>query len=194
MNFSTAYTKNLTKKRLPFILTLTTLYLVTLLICYILSNIIFHQLWIHRMALVHTILEVVCIFIALGTFIVVWYTYDCNPAYLNLLGLGFLVVATFDILHVLYFPALDLYPNGYYDLAAKFWIMGRLTEAVIIFLIAANVFTFNIPKKIISLFIIIFVALIPTLLILEFYDFFPILLTEEGLTTLKVVLEYTNYF
>lgn len=190
MSFRPITTTNLVRKRLPFIFTITISYLITLLLCFILSIIIFNQIWLQQMAFVHTILEVVCIFIALCTFIIVWYTYDSNPVNLNLLGLGFLVVAIYDIFHVLYFPALNLYPNNYYDLGAKFWVMGRFAEAIIIFLIAANVFTFNIRKKGISLFIILFVAIVPSVTIIMFYDLFPILLTKGGLTPLKVILEY----
>lgn len=85
--------------------------------------------WENSYMVIHTLLEILCIMIALSSFLVVWYVSKIQQTNL-ILGLGFLVVAIFDALHTFFWQGLGLFPNSYYDLSARYWLAGRFFEAL----------------------------------------------------------------
>ena len=133
-------------------------------------------------------LELFCILIAISTFLAIWYVSKIKQ--LNLiLGLGFLAVAIFDSFHTLYWQGMGLFPNGYYDLSAKYWLAGRFFEAL--FLILSTTSISKLPiNRYVGLFITVCLSFSIGFTFLYTPHVFPVLLTPEGVTPLKVFIEY----
>lgn len=165
------------------------IYVLTLTISLIISFLM-HNTWIKYLQVYHTILELVCVFIAMSIFFSIWYNYKRSSLGSCLLGFGFLAVAAFDALHSVYFLKLDLTTSTYFDLSTKYWIYGRLVQAIAIFFsvkeLKAKVKISRITALLLT---IIFISLLSYLSIV-YHDYLPILLTEEGVTPIKVVIEY----
>jgi PAS domain S-box-containing protein len=127
-------------------------------------------------------------FIALAIYTSVWYNYEKTDISTRFLGFGFLIVAIFDGLHTLYYLKLNLSINSYYDLSTWNWILGRLTQAVMIYLS-----TFNLKVKI-NKWIPLVGSIAFVMGIFYFINIYhhllPMLLTDKGVTPLKITLEY----
>lgn len=147
-----------------------------------------HNTWIENLNLYHTILEATCVFFALAIFVSIWYNYERNSSRNCILALGFLVIANFDIMHAIYFLQLDLNINSYFDLSTRYWMIGRLTEAIII-LLCTYKFKYRLNKWK-GLGIALSIVLIVYYCTISYHDYFPILLTSKGVTPVKIVLEY----
>lgn len=147
-----------------------------------------HSTWIRNLNLYHTILEATCVFFALAVFVSIWYNYERNSSSNCILALGFLVVAMFDILHAIYFLRLDLNITSYFDLSTTYWIIGRLTEAIIMILCTLNLK--RRPNKWKGIGISLSIVFAIYYCTINYHDYFPILLTSKGVTPVKIVLEY----
>jgi PAS domain S-box-containing protein len=147
-----------------------------------------HDSWVKHLNIYHTVLELICIFIAMSIFMCVWYTYRRNTAANQVLAFGYLAVVIFDALHTFYFLRLDLSSKTYFDLSTRYWILGRLAEAVFLLLSVSLVkVKFN---KWINLFMIIILTLGISKFMISYHNFLPVLLTEQGVTPIKVAMEY----
>ncbi|MDO7788975.1 MASE3 domain-containing protein [Desulforamulus aquiferis] len=136
----------------------------------------------------HTIMELACIFVALASFLVFWLTHEQASPHHHLLGFGFLIVAIFDIFHTYHYQGLNLFPEGYDEISARYWVMGRMTEAVIILISIGKIF--QEIKKWTGLLISIIFAMGTSLIILYNPGSMPQLLEGQSVTTVKVYLEY----
>lgn len=152
------------------------------------TAIFMHDIWIKYLNMYHTILELTCVFIALSIFMSVWFIYNRNSVSCNILGLGYLAVAIFDILHTFYHLKLNLVPNSYFDLSTRFWILGRLTEAIVL-LLSVQLVRIKFSKWT-NLFITLGIVLGIFYFVVIYHDYLPILLTSTGVTPIKVMLEY----
>jgi len=167
------------------------LYIIVLFVCFILAKIFSASgLWAAHTGICHTIFELICIFIAIFIFLVIWHTYERNSPVNHLVGFGFLVVALFDLFHAYYWPGLNFYPSEHYDLTVGYWILGRLTEAIVLFVISLGAF-----KSTLNKWAWLLVSLVPALglsyLVLSKPGLFPVLFAwGEGLTAEKIILEY----
>lgn len=162
-------------------------FLTTLSLSFFIS-IFVHNIFIRYLDIYHTVLELVCVFIALSIFISVWHLYNRNPVSCNILGFGFLAVAIFDSLHIFYHLKLNLTQDLYLDFSTKFWILGRATEAIGL-LVSVQV-TISKLKKWTKLFITLVLILGVCCFLFIYGDYLPILLTNQGVTPVKVMLEY----
>lgn len=162
-------------------------YILILLLSVILSQ-IFHNSWVNNLNTYHTILESICVFIAGSMFIAVWFTYNPKIPSNFILGFGYLAVAIFDAFHAFYFLRLNLTAETYFDSSTRFWILGRLSEAIIIYISIRK----TTPKsnKYVNLFITLTCAFGLSYLLVACHDFLPVLLNDKGVTPIKVVLEY----
>lgn len=151
-------------------------------------SVIIHDKFIIHLDVYHTILELICIFIAISVFISVWFTHERSSMSNYVLGFGYLVVASFDILHTFYHLKLNLSAQSYFDLSTRFWMLGRLTEAATIFL--SIKLTHTKCSKWVKLFITVLVVLSCARLVITYHDILPVLLTDKGVTPVKVALEY----
>lgn len=147
-------------------------------------------LWQAHAHIYHTVFELICIFVAISLFLVVWHIFYRISPVDNLVGFGFLIVAVFDLFHVYYFPELNFYPPGHYDLTVRYWILGRLTEAFILLAATTRQLHFKLNKWV-GLVISLAFACGTSFLVLPSTALFPVLLTETGgITTAKIILEY----
>lgn len=150
--------------------------------------ILVHPSLIKYLNVYHTILELTCVFIALCIVMSVLQLYDRNLASCNVLGLGFLAVAIFDILHTFYHLRLNLTADAYFDLSTKFWLLGRITESLVL-LLSVRLIKLKF-KKFVNLFIVLTVTLVIAVLTVIYNNYLPILLTDNGVTNVKVLIEY----
>lgn len=162
---------------------------VLIILLVILCSLFLNRYWSVYTGLYHTIGELLCIFIALSTFIVIWHTYEKNPGISSIMTFGFLVVAVFDIFHTYNFQSLDFYPGGYFDLSERYWILGRFSEAIMLFFGTVYIERTRLNKYagaagsiILAIGISSAVLYIPTL--------FPVMLTDTGVTASKIFMEY----
>jgi len=161
---------------------------------WLLTTFLISDLWAKNTYIYHTILELGCLFIAVSTFFVVWNTYQRSSQVNLMLGFGFLMVAVFDLFHIYYFPGLSLYPPGFYDLSTWYWLVGRLTESIVILITTRRIPRMKLNRWV-GLLISLGLPLAISHLILNYKGLFPDLLTEEhGLTPLKIFIEYIIIF
>jgi PAS domain S-box-containing protein len=153
---------------------------------------IFHNSWVKYLNVYHTILELTCVFIALSLFISVWFTYNRNEPTNYVLGFGYLAVAIFDAFHTFYFLKLNVTADAYFDLSTRYWILGRLCEAIILY-ISIRVVKAKLNKWV-NLIITLTGAFGLSYIIIAYHEYLPILLNEQGVTPIKVFLEYLIIF
>jgi PAS domain S-box-containing protein len=118
----------------------------------------------------------------------VWYNYKRSSADTCILAFGFLAVAAFDALHTYYFLKLNLTSNSYYDLSTRFWVLGRLVQGITIYMYTSKI-KHKANKWIAAAFTIVFIGLV-SYITTAHHNILPVLLTEKGVTPIKVVLEY----
>jgi len=161
---------------------------ITVIIISWLASIVLAPEWTSSYAVIHTVLEVLCVVIALSAFLVIWFVSTTQPTNL-ILGLGFLVVAIFDTCHIFFWQGMDFFPNSYYDLSARYWVMGRFLEAL--FLVLSTTF---VGRKLQNRYLGLGGAILFSLLVcgLLYYspNAFPVFLTPDGVTPVKIAAEY----
>jgi PAS domain S-box-containing protein len=147
-----------------------------------------YDTWIKNLNTYHTVLELICVFIALSIFFLIWYTYRQEFKSNHVLGFGFLSVAIYDSLHIFYHLKLNLTQSSYFDMSTRYWILGRLTEAIVLLL---SVHALKIKlNKLTALILTLAVTFGASYFVLNHHDSLPILLTKQGVTPIKVFLEY----
>jgi len=147
------------------------------------------KIWRENTALIHSILELFCVFISLSIFVVIWYTFENITINNRVIGFSFLSVAAFDVCHIIYYSPLNYAPNDYVDLFARFGVISRLTEAVFLLIGIYGLIKINLNKWI-MLTITIASSIAFSLIILNFSDLFPKLFTSQGVTIYRVIIEY----
>lgn len=147
-----------------------------------------YKYWTRNLNLYHTVLELICVFIALCIFMSIWFIYEKAGKDKYILCFGFLTVAFFDIFHAYYHLKLDLTAIAYFDLSTRFWILARLAEAGTILMVAASFK--GLGSKYLNLSIALGVPLGTWYFMINHHDKLPMLLTAQGVTPIKVMLEY----
>jgi PAS domain S-box-containing protein len=151
-------------------------------------SLLVNQSWVENINIYHTFFEAACVFISLSIFTSIWYTYDKSGDENHILCFGFLVVSIFNMLHTYYYLKLDLASYTYFDLSTRFWIVGRLTEAIVILMVINS--TKTIFSKYSSLAVALGISFGFAYFMVKYHDYLPVLLTVEGVTPTKVFLEY----
>lgn len=137
---------------------------------------------------IHTILEGFSIFVALGIFVVTWFTFEqTNDNQELFLGVSFLLIAIIDFCHTISFQGMPFFNEAHYDESTKFWVLGRFTEAAV-FILMPHIY--KIGKYILLLGVMLLSGTI-FVIINYYYYLLPVLLIKDvGLTPLKIGLEY----
>lgn len=144
--------------------------------------------WDENIFVIHTMLELACIFLSFSTFLLIWNTSKDNY-YIKLLWSGFFFLTLFDLFHTYYCITGRLMGQGSPDLSAKYWIMGRLVEALTLLFLTIKLKKFRISKyslMILNLSIAFFIYLI----LLKSPSFIPVLKVNGIFTIEKNTLEY----
>ncbi len=144
---------------------------------------------IQNFLLFHSIAESFSIVIACGIFMVVWNSrrFIENNFFL-IIGIAYLFISSIDLIHMLSYKGIDIFPGHTTNLPTQLWIAGRYLQAFTLF--AAPFF---INKKIrVSYIYYPFLVLTAVIFLSIFYwKIFPICFIENvGLTTFKKVSEY----
>lgn len=103
---------------------------------YILSLIIWKFLWVGNEHLIHSLMGLTCVFVGISTFLLSWNTYDYENLSNRMIGFGFLIISSFDLLHIYYYEDVYKYSNFPNDLTLKFWMMSRVTQGLILFILS----------------------------------------------------------
>lgn len=101
--------------KVPGIRILTT-YVLTLFICYTAALGLSFTIWSERAAVIHTALELACVFIAFSTFLIVWHTHGINQITNHALGFwqwqySIFSIFTFILLWVYIHKGTWIYPR-----------------------------------------------------------------------------------
>ncbi|MHB1391764.1 MAG: MASE3 domain-containing protein [Clostridia bacterium] len=164
-------------------------YLFILIISYIIAFFATPTLWQQNMYVMHTIIELICIHIAISTFLIIWNTFNESFNEYHLIGFGFLAIAVFDSFHTYYWFAVKYFAQGYPDLPHRYWIIGRLTEAFVLFVFSLKHGKFRMNKWT-GLFFVLAFSFGLSIVLLIFPGLMPIMLTKNGLSPMKIALEY----
>ena len=144
--------------------------------------------------LFHTISELFSIIVAISIFIIAWNTrrFSDNSFFL-FIGISFLFVAFLEIIHMLAYRGLNVFP-GYTDiaaatdLAAKFWISARSAQGL---LFLFSILFINKKRMKISLLFSGYSVIVIFLVWSIFANIFPTcFLAVTGLTPFKIISEY----
>jgi PAS domain S-box len=101
---------------------------------------------------------------------------------------GFLAVVVFDAFHTFFFQSLGFYPAGYIDLSTRYWILGRISEAVLICLNISSGIKVKLDKWA-GTFVSLVVTLGISLIVLNDPNSMPVLQTQYGITNVKISIE-----
>ncbi len=140
--------------------------------------------------LFHGFIEVFSIVVAAAVFMLAWNSrHYAESDFLLWIGIGFLFIATIDLLHTLAFPGMDVFPEGGTNLATQLWIGARYLHAFT-FLLAPLFFDRKLP--VVPVFTGFAVVTALFLLSIFAWDVFPRTWDEAAsrLTPFKVTSEY----
>ncbi len=160
---------------------------ISVLLLSVLTSYLISPIWGTSYKILHTGFELFCILIALSSFFIVWYVSKIHNVHL-ILGFGFLGVGILDVLHIFFWQGLGLYPHGYYDLSTRYWLAGRFFEAL--FLLLSTTLISRSIGRFTGLAMTIYLSVLIGIMFLYTPDVFPILLTPQGLTPTKIIVEY----
>ncbi len=143
----------------------------------------------------HNLLEFLSILVSLGIFLVAYYTYEqTENVRMMLIGVVFLTMGFIDAFHTLSYKGMpDFFiVNDTANRATTFWIIARIVGAVGIFIVCF--IDENRTHKIKKHYLVIpaMVFIIVVFFIVTYYPHVipPMYIEGEGLTGLKVILEY----
>jgi PAS domain S-box-containing protein len=139
--------------------------------------------------LFHSLAEIFSILVAFGIFVVALNSRTfLENGYLILLGIAYLFIGGFDILHTLAYKGMGIFQPDGSNLATQMWISARYLESVS--LLIAPVFL----KKKFRFELIFFAYFVCTLMIMLMifaWEIFPVCYIEgKGLTPFKKISEY----
>ncbi len=141
---------------------------------------------IYNYALFHTIAEMFAVTVAVSAFMVMWNTRRyIEDNYLLIIGISFAFIACLDVMHLLTFKGMGLFPGLSADPPTQFWIAGRALQAGV-FLIAPS-FVHRRPR-VRTWFIwlsVVTAALAASIVV----GIFPSCLGPDGLTPFKILAE-----
>lgn len=143
----------------------------------------------------HTMLEFFSIFVSFSIFMQAWLTYSHNQERSRfLIGILFLCVGTFDLVHTLSFKGMPFFDERYAVARATWlWIIARITEAIglSIFLFrdfSQNYFLRSKFKVLVATFLYMTTGFY---IVFAFVSDLPLLVEDgKGVTPLKFALEY----
>lgn len=163
-------------------------FFLVLIVCLLCHFLFLEMLWLKHKVIVHTILEVICINVAVSTFVLLCCSYETRTAYMHILGFGFLAVAIFDLCHTIYFNDVIFSGSGYADLSTKFWITARLAEAAMLFASITVSMSRRIRKRIILMLTLV-LSVGFSIWLSSYYTLFPAFNIGGEDTCVKVLLE-----
>ncbi len=159
---------------------------------FIFATVIFAFLYflsLYSYLLYHSLAEIFSIVIATGIFMVAWNSRKfMDNNYFLFIGIAFLFVAFVDLIHILAYPGMGVFPEYGTNSAVQLWISARYIESIS--LLIAVFFIGRKLKHILS-FLIYSLLVIVLLLSIFYWKVFPNCFVEGyGLTVFKIISEY----
>jgi serine phosphatase RsbU (regulator of sigma subunit) len=141
--------------------------------------------------LFHTLIETLSVLVAVGIFVIAWNTRSISEnRYLSTLSTGLLFVGMTSLLHMFTIKGMGVIPSASVtaNIATQLWIVSRLFMGFA-FLAAGSSLKHHVPfKPTLAAFAIVWLGAIASVLV---FKNFPTMFVEgEGLTPLKIALEY----
>ena len=138
--------------------------------------------------LFHTLMELFCIVIACGIFIIAWNSrWIVKDGYLSFIGIMYLFVAVIDLLHTLSYKGMGIFQGYGSNLPTQLWIAGRYLESLSL-LVAFRFFGRKLKANLIFF---IYLTISSLVFVSIFTKTFPNCFLEgSGLTPFKKVSEY----
>lgn len=143
---------------------------------------------IYSYLLFHSLAEIFCIAIALCVFLLAWNSRKfLENNYLLFLGVAYLFIGGFDLVHTLAYKGMGVFPTFDSNLPTQLWIVSRYL--LCISTLIAPIFIKKTLK--IELIIIIYLVISTVLFVSIFAQVFPVCYIEGmGLTSFKIISEY----
>lgn len=144
---------------------------------------------LYSYVLFHSLAELFSVAVAFAIFLIVW---NCRRFmrndFLLFIGLGYLFIGAFDLLHTLSYKGMSIFTGYGTNLATQLWVSARYVEAFT-FLLAGLFITRKLRP---SITVFIYGVVTGILLLTIFYwKSFPVCFSEgSGLTSFKVTSEY----
>jgi PAS domain S-box-containing protein len=138
--------------------------------------------------LFHSLVELFVILVAWGIFIIAWNSRRfITHSFFLFLGVAFLAVGALELLHILAYKGMGVFPGATADLPTQLWIAARSLEAV-----SLLVAPFYLTRRVRAMSLLSAYSLATVLLgALIFSGYFPTCFVEgPGLTTFKTLSEY----
>ncbi len=144
---------------------------------------------IYSYTLFHCLAETFSIIVACTVFVVFWNArgFLDNACYL-FIGIAYLFVASIDLIHMLAYGEMNIFPGFGQDLTVQLWIMARYVQSLS--LLAAFVFMRwrFVPAYVFAAYFILITLLYLTIF---YWQVFPSCFDpNKGLSTFKIVSEY----
>ncbi len=133
----------------------------------------------------HTIMELLCIFIGISTFFIMWHSYGRIPGIFRQLGFGLLSASIFYSFHTYTALSIEESIPASLDLPIKLWSVGMLVEALTILDLSLKLKE-EIADKWRKLAIILIFSFGFSFALLYDPDILPALYTHEGITSVKL--------
>jgi signal transduction histidine kinase len=137
----------------------------------------------------HSLIEIFTIVVAACVFVITWNSRKyLNNNFFIMAGIAFLFISIINVVHLLAYKGMNLFPEHGADLATQLWIAGRYLESFSLLAAALTIFYKFDYRKIFSGY-----AIVTTLLLAAiFWNLFPVCFVDgAGLTPFKIYSEYT---
>jgi hypothetical protein len=143
----------------------------------------------HSAVLMHTLVEMFSIIVACSIFMIAWNTRRfLSNNYILFIGISFLFVSIFDLLHTVAYQGQNTIPGFDDNLATQLWITARLMGSISLLIAPLLMESRLRPRLVFGTYAAVTVVLLATIF---YWKVFPDCVTEGGgLTKFKIVSEY----
>ncbi|MFC1889409.1 MASE3 domain-containing protein [Thermodesulfobacteriota bacterium] len=148
---------------------------------------------LYNYLLFHSLAEIFSIVVACGIFMLSWNARRMmGSSYLPFIGIAYLFIAALDLVHVLAYEGMGIFPRQGSNLATQLWIAARTMESVSLLISPF----FLRPKMNVKAVFAVYAAACMLIFFSIFpLDLFPVCFLEGvGLTTFKKISEYIISF
>lgn len=104
--------------------------ILSLIIGFFLSFIIWTLAWSENKEFIHKILEVISVCIGFSIFLILWNRQELQDNINPILGYGFLIVSIFDFIHMYSYGEFTFYVGASGEYSVKYWLFSRIVQAV----------------------------------------------------------------
>lgn len=142
--------------------------------------------------LFHTLIELFSVFVSYSIFVQSWITYKTHRIKSHyFIGLVFFAVGCFDLVHTFTFKGMPFFDDELaVTRATWFWIIARVTESIGLAIFIFRPSQLQFIKRGWGIAVTLLLTAVCTINILAIPEKLPILVDENGVTDLKVSIEY----